>query len=230
MSILEKLSTPRGRWDSANNVFDVDDPHTLTQAVGYLKYALRAHGPIYARSQTGTYDSLRASLFLGVTSVSRARTRESEFNRFLNGVSSAFMANTPDAAKGALLQHYGIRSPWLDLVDNAWVALWFACHRAVVTGTNQNYLHFERLPSSSSEFVYVLLLQADNVVQSAPGHWRGTSYQIIDLRVASPSTYLRPHAQHGLLIRSTRDISRIDATLADVDLLPAVVGTLRAPE
>ncbi|HEU4387881.1 MAG TPA: FRG domain-containing protein, partial [Blastocatellia bacterium] len=29
---------------------------------------------------------------------------------------------------GSLLQHYGVHTPWLDLVDNLFVGVWFATH------------------------------------------------------------------------------------------------------
>ena len=29
---------------------------------------------------------------------------------------------------GAVVQHYGIRTPWLDVVDNLYTAIWFAIH------------------------------------------------------------------------------------------------------
>jgi hypothetical protein len=46
-----------------------------------------------------------------------------------------------------LLQHYGLATTWIDLVDNIWVALWFACHKAHISGKRSQYLHFEkRLP------------------------------------------------------------------------------------
>ena len=32
----------------------------------------------------------------------------------------------------------------LDVVDNVWVALWFACHTAHSYGKHDEYLHFEK--------------------------------------------------------------------------------------
>ncbi|GAA0468199.1 hypothetical protein Ade02nite_79030 [Paractinoplanes deccanensis] len=37
-------------------------------------------------------------------------------------------SGVPRYAAEPLLQHYGIRTRWLDLVGNIWSALWFACH------------------------------------------------------------------------------------------------------
>lgn len=37
-----------------------------------------------------------------------------------------------------------------------------------------------------------------------PGLFQSEHTDLIDLRVAAPSTFLRPHAQHGLLFRRTK--------------------------
>ena len=61
-----------------------------------------------------------------------------------------------------LLQHYGIQTTWLDLVDNIWIALWFSCYKATSTG---RYLSFEkrlkRKEGKSQRYAYIILISAD---------------------------------------------------------------------
>ena len=37
-----------------------------------------------------------------------------------------------------LIQHYGVKTPYIDLVDNIWVALWFALHQATSETINSH--------------------------------------------------------------------------------------------
>lgn len=108
-----------------------------------------------------------------------------------------------------LLQHYGVRTTWIDLVDNVWVALWFACHRARAIGKAGKYLFFDkRLPrreDAGKSFAYIVLVATDAVDNSlVPGLWQGPTSELVDLRVGTPSYFVRPHAQHGVLFRLRR--------------------------
>jgi hypothetical protein len=46
MSKLSKLSVAGGTWIPGEKVLHVSDPHTLSQAAGYLKYIFRKDGPV----------------------------------------------------------------------------------------------------------------------------------------------------------------------------------------
>lgn len=110
------------------------------------------------------------------------------------------MSQTPRAAVEPILQHYGLATRWLDVVDNIWVALWFACHRYVGDG---RFAHHERRSTAQEPngMAYVSIL-ATGTLEATPtaGCWEGPACRLIDLRQAAPSIYLRPHAQHGLLV------------------------------
>jgi hypothetical protein len=172
-----------------------------------------------------------ANLHRGVTKDSGFKNRESAFAKYLQCArqQKVFVSNTPPYAHEALLQHYGIRTKWLDVVDNIWVALWFACHEAHVLHRDNPFMHFSRRrrpypDKGDPEYAYVALIQGLDAspVAGSPGLFRGPEAELIDLRVAAPSVYIRPHAQHGLLIRK-----RNNPTLSTCDLLPLVVGVLR---
>lgn len=101
-----------------------------------------------------------------------------------------------------LLQHYGVRTHWLDVVDNTWVALWFALHRTKATVVDgREYIHiFEH---NASDYGYIVLVDSDAKIEDSyfSGIYRGETTVMVDLRKAVPSYFLRPHAQHALMIR-----------------------------
>lgn len=191
---------------TGQTIFPVKDTHTLIQAAGYLKH-VRGHNnseQVYFRGETKLYPSLPPTAFRGITThngISNAIFRVKQAVKKF----SAPLKSTKPYAHEALLQHYGLKTTWIDLVDNIWVALWFACHHARAIGPAGEYLHFEkRVPRSDpSGKAYILLIAADAVAPNiqTPGLFTGSNTELLDLRIAAPSVFLRPHAQHGLLMR-----------------------------
>ena len=186
-------------------VFQVRDTHTLIQAAGYLKHVRGKQSElVYFRGESKLYSTLPPTAFRGISThravskaISRVNAAISQFSRPLE--------STGSYAHEALLQHYGLKTTWIDLVDNIWVALWFACHNAKSVGPCGEYLHFERrIPRTDpTGKAYVLLIAADAVApdKKLPGFYAGATTELIDLRMAAPSVFVRPHAQHGLLMR-----------------------------
>lgn len=229
---LSKLTHEAGRHviDAASGleVFDAPSPHALIQAAGYLKYTLaKKHKGVFFRGQTRLYPTLAPGLLRGVPP-DRAVERVTLLEQFLAEIDrdAKALRAVDKSCREALLQHYGIKTTWIDVVDNIWVALWFACHRARTIGWPEECLHFERRapdPSAGEEFAYVVLLQSSIVPkEDAPGHYHGDRSETIDLRVAVPSHFVRPHAQHGLLVRRLSGSGRPVA-----DNSPLHVGTIR---
>lgn len=217
-------STPECKWDNGTGTLEVQTPHRLIQAVGYLKYAGNQMGGVYFRGQNKPYPKILPSLYRnGSGSPKGKNKRETALSDFKNQARTkeAILRGTPDYTWEPLLQHYGIRTRWLDLVDNIWTALWFACHTAHPTGNLKEYIHFS---PSQEEYGYIILMQTgiERPVEDRPGLWRSDSAEIIDLRRAAPSIFLRPHAQHGILIRR---IAYPD--VPSVDLSDLVVGRIR---
>ena len=216
------LADHGGRWIPAENALEVYTPHALNQAVGYIKYFHGTDG-VYFRGQTKTHATMRASLFRMVRSWTMVHKRVEALNILIKQarVKETFIASTPTYAHEPLLQHYGIRTRWLDLVDNVWVALWFGCYEAKATGNYNQYLHYIRRREG---YAYIVLINVgtEEPDSTKPGITRSGTAEIIDLRRAAPSLYLRPHAQHGLLFRPL-EITK----LADVDLSAHVAGLIR---
>lgn len=192
---------------SGHDVFHVDSPHALMQAVGYLKHTADPWDRIYLRGQSRLYDMLSPTLYRGISNPMTQGRRHERLSHVIQEFSSAssLFKNVPDYAQEPLLQHYGIQTTWLDIVDNVWVALWFALHRASSAGPESQYMHFDtRKMPSDGEFGYILLVKTEDSRKEKvrKGVVKGKTTEVIDLRIAAPSVFLRPHAQHGLLFRS----------------------------
>jgi hypothetical protein len=211
-------------WHAKEGVLEVTTPHALARAVGYIKYAGNAQGPVLFRGQNQLYPTMLPALFRGVKNAGPMYNRIGALKKYVQDVKAAgaFLGNTPEYTFEAILQHYGIRTRWLDLVDNFWTALWFACQQARSTGKLGEYLHFS---PSSTEFAYVVLLQGgpERLDPKRPGVAVSDQTTIIDLRRAAPSTFLRPHAQHAMLMCR----NSYDSGPESMNLAAFVVGIIR---
>lgn len=218
---------------SGHDVFHVTTPHALMQAVGYLKHIAEPWERIYMRGQGRLYDALAPTLYRGITNPMAQGKRHASLSKVVcefEAASPLFRA-MPDYAKEPLLQHYGIQTTWLDIVDNVWIALWFALHRAYVSGSEKQYLHFDaRDFVDDGEFGYILLVRTEDSRREKvrKGIAKGDQTEVIDLRIAAPSVFLRPHAQHGLLFRAraTEGGRATDyaSTLAGIIRFPLKIG------
>ncbi len=85
---------------------------------------------------------------------------------------------------GAVLQHYGIKTPWLDVVTNIHTAVWFATHDIETQQTNRG----------GWISVYVRGLTDEQ-----------RRLRINDLRDDQSSKHFRPHAQQGLGLAMQED-------------------------
>ena len=192
------------KWDNETAFFLIETPHALSQLAGYVKYCLSSDGPVFFRGQTSHYPTMYPSLF---SPMKKSKQRLSpgtcihrvtlSRNFIKEECQDAFLTNTPQEAQEAILQHYGLKTRWLDLVDNVWSALWFATHTAH-TLKNDKYVHYEQ---NKEKFSYIYMLQFGKPEREVINgiHITGKGMQIADLRIAAPSTYLRPHSQHGVL-------------------------------
>lgn len=235
---LSKLRHEHGKHvidkTSGLQVFHVSTPHTLIQAAGYLKYTRGREYKkgVFFRGQTRLYSILSPTLLRGAQDGPQKVKRIALIDDFLKDLNEHKRAlrAVDKQCQEALLQHYGIRTTWIDVVDNIWVALWFACNQAkAFTQGDNEYLHFEkrvdRLQSTGDpEYAYVLLLESAyfDSIEDHPGHYKDSRSETIDLRIAAPSQFIRPHAQHGLLVRS---LSKKGLPVSDCSRLH--VGTIR---
>jgi len=138
---------------------------------------------------------------------------------------SGLTGGTPRAAVEPLLQHYGLRTRWVDAVDNIWVALWFACHTLQVNSKSKKYAYHVRrsIAQEPEGYAYISVISSGPLERiGSPGCWEGPKSRLIDLRIAAPSLYLRPHAQHALSI-AAHNWNELDT----IDIGPLHNATLR---
>lgn len=202
---FENINIMGSTWAEHDGIkiLDVEESHALIMAAGYLKH--NTLEGIYFRGQSSYYDELRPALYRYIDADGTKYSREKRLNKKIDEyrVACPAFSKFGDYAAEPLLQHYGLQTTWMDLVDNIWVALWFACHEARST-KDGHFLHFQkRIPSESNKYAYVYLIGADleRRRKDKPGYWNGENTELVDLRIAAPSYFLRPHAQHGLLFR-----------------------------
>lgn len=214
------------------NVYHAKKPFVLVQAAGYLKH-VRAESDnksVYFRGQSRLYPALSPKLYRGIIKPNARGKRDDAMQLFLKGIrrNKKVLRAVSDHVQEPILQHYGLKTRWLDVIDNVWIALWFACHTAHAFGKHGEYLHFEkrivRHTEPDSCYAYVLLLEAAATPDTkiGPGCFKDRDSATIDLRIAAPSHFVRPHAQHGLVVKALDHEGR-----APIDFSPLVAGIIR---
>lgn len=223
-------------------IFDVSDYRALNQLIGYAKFLNTNYGDVYYRGEVHLHKSL-------LPSISRksnpGRYEETLNTAIQNAISDKKFSSTaklsgfkgkknPALIVEALLQHYGYATHFIDLVDNHWIALWFGLNQFKKIRNISEYCYYEKRTINPIDLVttqnleteiyqYMLLVAVDN--NAAPverGIYVGNEIITIDLRSSLPSIFLRPHAQHGLVVRRNRH----DPTEA-FDISANVVGIVR---
>lgn len=208
-------------------VYTIKSFHALTQFIGYGKYINRTFGNVYLRGQNSLYNGclspslLRSKLISGSnplseTSYAAIQNSTAKFEHIdCEHRISKYKHNMKVCAKDTehfcfwdlvllepLLQHYGIKTHWIDVVDNTWIALWFAIHQTKSTIVdNREYIHM--FETTDSPYAFLLLIGSDALKEDPerPGLYTGPTTVQVDLRKAVPSYFLRPHAQHAIMIR-----------------------------
>lgn len=193
------------------------------------------------------HPSLKPSLFRGIQNTEKPSDRISNLiNRI---IADPYMQNelkisskAPEATKHkieGILQHYGIPTRFVDVVDNHWIALWMGLNRAEKLKQRSSYYHYRErtiplLEIANKEkatedelFQYVLLLAIPfPETRILAGIQSSHDYIEVDLRQALPSTFLRPHAQHGIVLR--RKVHQPQSRGANAyDIAPTVVGIIK---
>ena len=184
-------------------VYEINDIPHLIQFIGYCKYVNREYG-VLLRGQSKLYKYnekvfMEPSLYRKI-SENETNAHDAKYQKHIDIVkrNKTKSLNYEIDIFDSLLQHYGLKTNQIDVVDNLWVSLWFACHYcdSVVVG-NHEYIKYCQ---SSEEYGYLFLLASDADASSSNGIYRGKMTTLVDLRKAVPSTFIRPHAQHAFMI------------------------------
>lgn len=205
-------------------VYEIVSVHELIQFIGYAKYINKSEGNVYFRGQTDIYNgTMIPSLFRGVKNIPLV---ESKYNNSINSIirdNKNFKLFERPVLE-PLIQHYGVKTPWIDLVDNLWVALWFALHEAKsLTIKNREYVYYY---DSRKAYGYIVLMASDAKKDIKPyGVSVGNNTTVVDLRKATPSFFLRPHAQHAYMIKKNGEYtSDYSDLIVGIVKIPALVG------
>lgn len=213
--VIDKTSNVR--------VLHVRDFRTLIQAINKIKY-IHGSGRSSTRGSCNVYFRGQAELYNGNMCPSAYRTIGKSFekkrmiDKELHHKLCKFRRNAGDTIKAlrlkvleGLFQQYEEKTRWLDAVDNVWVALWFSCQRRWErNGFVQYVTRSPSLENPEFQYAYIVVLVADK------------KCEILDLRTQTPSQFLRPHVQHGVLLRK-----RGKDKLPCVDMSGLVHGIIR---
>lgn len=106
---------------------DIRNPVGVARLIGEAKQSIR-DGQVFLRGQTSHFQAMRPSL-LRNSDGDAVQARRSAQRQLVAAIQSVRgkRFQRPDLA--ALLQHYGFNTTWLDVVDNLFVATWFATHK-----------------------------------------------------------------------------------------------------
>lgn len=207
-------------------IFTIKDMRDLIQFVGYCKYTNANGYNVYMRGQTGLYDgAMIPSLYRGQKNVtSTGLNFRKRLNKSIKELD--ILKNYDKRVVEPMLQHYGIKTSNIDLVDNIWVALWFGLHTAksVISGGRENLYY----SNSEEEYAYLIMMATDALNEKARGVYEGETTRLVDLRKAVPSYFVRTHAQHALMLKKKeRNIDCLSNE--DIDYSDLIVGIARIP-
>ena len=143
----------------------------------------------------------------------------------------------------SLLQHYVGYTRFLDVVDNHWIALWMGLHKFQMHGKGARYCACKKrqlllgdmleqlakdkkLLPNEDIYVYVLLMAMPHATSVPEYGITQTEYFVeVDLRKALPSIYIRPHAQHALVIK--KRVKHSDGSASYFYMSKQVVGIIK---
>ena len=113
-------------------VLEIPSPQLLAGFSSYLKYRCKRK-KVYFRGEKDFHSSTIPSLFRNINCEieSEIKNRKKAFDDLVNTLPQLYTSKRFKKEDfRPLLQHYGIRTDWIDLVDNIFVALWFSNNRS----------------------------------------------------------------------------------------------------
>lgn len=218
-------------------IYHVPNIPSLNQMIGYVKFINRDSGAVYYRGQSKLHPTMCPSLFHGLKSARTRQKAQASLSRQIERIRKDdglcneihIDSKSDSIIIEAMLQHYGGKTKCVDVVDNHWIALWFGLNKYFdLTKGDKPYATYRTratvppyLPDDD-EFQYLIMVCADRSPEMKQGVVYGERVTTVDLRYALPSTFIRPHAQHGLVLKKVS--SGGDDTF---DLADRVVAILR---
>jgi|AntAceMinimDraft_8_1070364.scaffolds.fasta_scaffold01255_11 hypothetical protein len=188
-------------------ILHLEEPVLLVRFAALLMQSIwsgESTGSVYSHGQTAHYGRMPPSIFRNAAPGTVERLRAAEM-ALAKTVREAFHQKRflrPDLP--ALLQHYGLKTTWLDVVDNLWISVWFATHQFVPHDVERKV----RVAGSTSEYRWIYFVRT--------GTMGGNSLRVVDLRRQHHSFSVRPHVQHGVSVHAPNLVDLSDFVLATV--------------
>ena len=172
---------------------------------------------VYLRGCTENYETAYPSLFRELPDDDFVREQKKRWDAYkyvLHNLQDIKGGRWRRKDLGAVLQHYGIKTPWFDVVRNLYSAIWFATHElrnsgpdgvAKPTGNDYGWISFYRRKAWPTK----------------------KCLRVKDLSAHHSSTHLRPHAQHGGSLAMQMD--EVDTPYPCQDFNRFRIGQIRIP-
>ena len=183
----------------------VDDPVTLASFVAFCSTSDRR---IFLRGSTDNYRGSVPALFRDAEGMQCGKDECSRrwcaYRCLLTKLGCELKGSRwEDADLGAVLQHYGIKTPWLDVVRSLYIAIWFSTHTLETRGSCRVARWSERRYGWISFFAQ----QRDGL----------TALEVCDLWGEHSSRHIRPHVQQGLSLAMQKDAATDARAQQDCD-------------
>lgn len=190
--------------DEYGNIVECSTYISLVRLLGYVKY--HSSSTVLVRGQSRCWGNLNPSAIRTAPNNSDLHREADDFLVTFRNTLQVDLEEAQQHSTEPHLQHYGIRTRWLDVVDSLPHALYFAVFNQY-NSDGRSRMILPQGGESSTDYGYLYLIDCDPDEARAPqtrGVWTTDSgLKICDLRRAKPSKALRPHSQHGYLIRGT---------------------------
>lgn len=195
-------------YEHGTKCLHASEPTVLANFVGFCKSPARAGGRrVFLRGHNDWHSTLIPSLF-----------RQDFANPDTWTAYRELIDRLPDSVRGtrftrenfgAVLQHYGFNTPWLDVVDDLHIAIWFALHDRTRAGS----AHVYRRSTTSHGWVVLVAAGDDVCVQ--------------DFREDHSSRNSRCNAQQAYSIAMQYDDA--NEPHLEQDFKTSVIGIVRIP-
>lgn len=185
-------------------IYTIETTNALNQLAGLFKFAHRDAYEVYFRGERRYHSSLLPALSRPECGCDEESLRKNIEEVKRTSMSNEIRLTTKDpeidVVCEALLQHYGCKTHCLDAVDNLWVALWFGNNRFK---EDNNKVIIEPVNDDEYQYIYAI---------AVPKNSAKNKVKKMDLRTRLSSYCLRPHAQHGIIIKNDNAQENYDLT------------------
>lgn len=169
-----------------------DEPAIVARVASQIRQQALLHlgnrTKVLMRGQTRNHVGIVPALFRPPRDAIDSKLLLKAEDKFRSKIQKISLGRLKRPSLAALLQHYGYSTSWLDVVDNLWMAVWFATHtfdRRALPGMTTSFTEEE------SGWIYFIASEIGS-----------KKLNVVDLRAAHHGLSLRPHTQHGWSVKS----------------------------